>query len=144
MTKENRERLHCIHNILTVYLTKSHITNISDLNTMHYSAAAVLAGVIEKKEETNPTNLKDPDEPIKKKIDKTRKWIGRLSAVKQGSKLTKKVKTYLKKDTADITLTKLKMKLAALTKKLRTQTVKISRSHNNHCLKATQKHYILN
>ena len=73
--------------------------NMADMNTLQYVTALNVSGV---KDQFDPEKAKeaprDPDHGIKTKIEITRKWISRLTAIeKNGGKLTQKVKSYLRK-----------------------------------------------
>ena len=117
-----------------------HVNNITELNALHYAAAVTLAGVQEQNS-AKPNHLFEHDRFIDEKIIKIRKWLGRITAVKQGSKLTPKVKKYLGKETADVVSHQLKMKLAALCKKKRTRIANRSRFKANKLYNYNQKAY---
>lgn len=48
MNKENEEKIEDINNILTEFLNSNPNLTITELNTLHYTAAVVLAGTVEK------------------------------------------------------------------------------------------------
>jgi hypothetical protein len=127
-----------------MFITENHITNLTDLNALHYAAAVTLAGVKEKTKKKDPTTPnRDPDIIIKNKIDSIRKWIGRLTSIKN-NKLTSKVKKFLKREPVAIVLTRLKMKLAAVAKKLKTIKANRRRFQNNRLYKNNQKAFFAN
>ena len=94
--------------------------NITELNALHYSAAVILTGT-QKTCDNNPKDRPDPDEIIKKKIEQVRKWIGRLTMANRDGSSNMKIKNILKGQSIKTKLQNNKMKLAALTKKLRTR-----------------------
>ena len=109
-----------MNRVLAKFIYKYPINDITELNALYYAAAVVLAGVKDPK----PIKTKHPFEPdkfIDKEIKRIRRWIGRITEIKQGSKLTPKVKSFLKSITADVSLHHLKMKLAVLCKNKRTR-----------------------
>ena len=91
MSKENKERLKDMNDVLTVFLRSRNDITITELNAIHYSAAVILAGTAINHTTTKRTK-RDPDEIIKKKIIKVRKWIGKLTAINNGKRLTAPVK----------------------------------------------------
>ena len=137
MTSENRRKIKCMNTVLTD-LTETITKDITELNALHYAAAVTLAGVKEPKS-SKPKSDFDPDKFVKESISKTRKWIGRLTAISKGSRLTSKVKKFLKKDKAETVLIRLKMKLAALCKKLRTRADSHLRFQSNRLYQNNQK-----
>ena len=120
MTSENRKRIKCMNLVLTDLIKTINIRNITELNVLHYVAAITLTGAREPKNSKPKTDY-DPDKFVKENISRIRKWTGRLTSAIKSNKLTSKVKLYLKKEKAETVLLRLKMKLAALCKKLRTQ-----------------------
>ena len=128
-----------MNNVLTDVIANTPPLDTTQLNALHYAAATTLAGVREPKSSSSDTSNVDPDICIKTKVRNTRKWIGRLTAAKRDNKLTHKVKKYLKGKDADVTLHRLTMKLAALSKKLRTKVASRSRHSNNTLFLARTK-----
>ena len=138
MTSENREKLECMNEVLTELIDTITIKNMTELNALHFATAFTLAGAREIKPSKPKTEL-DPNKFIHENISKMRKWIGRLTAVSKGSKLTTKVKNFLKKDKVEVKLHRLKMKLAALCKKLKTRKAFQKRFQSNKLYKNNQK-----
>ena len=78
----------------------------------------------------------DPDHSIKIKIEKTKEWLARLtSVVANGSALTQKVKSYLKKRPIKEVLHQCSMHLDTLSKRLRTN------KSNRNCLRNNKLHH---
>ena len=139
MHKDNRERVENMNKILTAGLETSHIkvTNLLELNALHHAAAITLAGAKEIKTAPKPNH--NPNEIIDEEINKVRKWIGRLTATADNTKLTPKVNKYLKGESAETVMHRLKMKLNALCKKRRTRIAAKARFQNNKLFKFNQK-----
>ena len=140
MHKDNKIRMENMNKIITFGLNKSYIkvTNILDMNTLHYVAATTLAGAKENKKSTTKAKF-NPNGIIDEEISKVRTWIGRITATAQNNKLTLKVKKYLKGENADKILHRLKMKLDALCKRRKTQIANKTRFQNNKLFKHNQK-----
>ena len=134
LNKENQTTLDLMNEILEedIFL----IENLTDLNCLHHAAAVTIAGEKEPKSTHSP---REPDQNLKKQIEQTRKWIGRLTAKKKGDKLTRKLKKFLKSDTQEEKLVKLKMKLGALCKRKRTRQGTRARRSANRLFYNNQK-----
>ena len=142
MSNKNKERLRDMNMILTEFLTSSPKLSITELNTLHYSAAVVLAGAVRK-----PTQLrsrKDPDSWIKEQIEKVRKWIGKLTATSKNNKLTQKVRKFIGNRPIISVLIEQKMKLAALAKKLKVRVANRKRYTNNKLFRHNKKAFYTN
>ena len=103
-----------------------------ELNTLQYATAVTIAGASQtgdNKPVAEPT--KDPDARIKTQIERTRKWLARLTSVAKGSKMTHKVKSILKKRTVQAAIQSYRMRLAAMCKTLRTKQNNRNRFRNN-------------
>ena len=137
MTAENREKLKDMNHVLTIYLKTKEPVTITELNTIHYAAAVALAGTVNNQPKVK--NLNDPDEIIKKKIKRVRKWIGKLTAATKNNTLTKQVKEFIGKDSVTTVLVTEKMKLAALAKKLRVKIEARKRYKNNKLYRCNKK-----
>jgi len=77
--------------ITTAFLSTQQNINITDLNTLHYTAAVTLARTKQKQPLTTKNN-QDPNEADQKKINKIRRWIRKLTAIKNRNKFTNKIK----------------------------------------------------
>ena len=130
MTKENRDKLKSMNKILTVIIKEENDIGIDELNSLHYTAAVILAGAHEPTDDEPTQERPDPDGIIKMKIEKVRKWIGKLTMAKRNGSLNK-VKHILKGQSIHTKLQANKMRLAALTKKLRTKKSTRERYKNN-------------
>ena len=130
MTKENRDKLKSMNKILTVIIKEENDIGIDELNSLHYTTAVILAGTHEPTEDEPTKERPDPDGIIKMKIEKVRKWIGKLTMAKRNGSLNK-VKHILKGQSIHTKLQANKMRLAALTKKLRTKKSTRERYKNN-------------
>jgi hypothetical protein len=139
MTKENRYKLKSMNKVLTVFIGGENVMGIDELNSLHYTAAVILAGLPKPCDNTPKKEKLDPDEIIKAKIEKVRKVIGRLTMAKRNKKLSTKVATMLKGEPLDNELQSSKMKLAALTKKLKARKAYRERYQNNNLYRHNQK-----
>ena len=127
---------------LTVFVEDKVDISITNLNTIHYIAAIYLAGTVTPPTQTE-RNTFDPDEAIKNKITKVRKWIGKLTATVNGKmKLTPKVKRFIKTQTITSVIVTLKMKLAALAKGLKAKTETRDRFRNNKLYRCKKRHFM--
>ena len=140
MHKDNRTRMENMNKIITYGLDTSNIkvTNLWELNALHYAVALTLAGAKDIKTSTTKSKY-NHNEIIDDEINKVRKWIGRITATAQNNRLTTKVKKYLKGRSVDTTLHQLKMKLDALCKRRKTQIANKTRFQNNRLFKTNQK-----
>ena len=93
--------------------------SIDELNALHYTVAITLAGEQPPKNSDTQKERPDPDAHIKTKIEKVRKWIGRLTMANRNGMIKSTIKHILKGKSIQNQLQANKMKLAALTKKLR-------------------------
>ena len=132
MNKTNKKNLTIMNKILTQLISNElREIGLHDLNALHYSAAVTLAGTQEISK-PNKQQQNDPDIRIKKQIENIRKWIGRLTmANRNGTKNKQKIEKILKGNSITKTLQKYKMKLAAVTKRLRTRKANPKRQLNN-------------
>ena len=105
-------RLDIMNEVIEKHLKEFQIKNITHLNGIHYTATITLIGGKEKKE-PREKKAHNSQQYIRLKINKIRKWIGRLTAAKEKI-LTPKLKKFIKKDTIENALQKQKMRLAAL------------------------------
>ena len=112
MSKKNRLRLEMMNNIINKHTEVLPTTDITQLNAIHYAAAVTLAGG--KEEKTPEGNIPNSERFIDETIEKTRKWIGRLTAAKNSGKIKPDIKKILEKRTVDTAIQRKKVKLAAL------------------------------
>ena len=138
MNKENRDKLKSMNKILTTLVNEERYIGINELNSLHYTAAVVLAGEQNPFDKTQHKEKPDPDIHINKNIEKVRKWIGRMTMAKRNG-LTPKVENFLKGESIDHRIQNNKMKLAALSKKLRTRISNRERYRNNNLYRTNQK-----
>ena len=139
MTKKNKTRLGIMNNVIDKYSRDVPIADITHLNAVHYAAAITLTGEMPSRSKEKIPH--DPDKYIEENIEKTRKWVGRLTAALKSKKLTPKLRDLIKNDDVETALQKKKMRLAALCKKKRTRVAARKRKASNLKFSNTPKKY---
>ena len=99
LTEENKEKLETMNEILTDFIKEKELS-ISDLNSLHFSVAVILAGEI--KPGTKKPERVDSFENLRKKINKLRKVIGKITAYIQDKENEKKIKKKEKKKSGNL------------------------------------------
>ena len=108
------------------------IMKMTDLNCLQYVAARMMLGCSKPRDPTKdqPTP-RDPDHALKVKIERTRQWIGRLTAAIASKTISSKVKALLQGKEVQTVLTTYKMRLATQCKNLRTKLSRRKCFNNN-------------
>ena len=69
---------------------------IDELNALHYTVALTLAGEQPTKDSNKQKERPEPDAHIKTKIEKVRKWIGKLTMANRNGMIKPTIKHILK------------------------------------------------
>ena len=103
---------------MVTYRGRNSNVHLAEMNTMQYVNAIPLSG---KKEKFEPSEVEatpwDPNHAIKTNIEKTRKWIDRLTVVvANGNELAQKVNSYMRKRPIQEVINQCIMRLSDLSK----------------------------
>ena len=109
------------------------VISMAEMNTLKYATTLTLVGEKYQFDLSKvDTTLWDPSHVKKGKIENMRKWLARIRVVvANGSSLTQKFKSYLRKRPIQEVPQQCKISLAALSKRLRTNKFRRNRHCNN-------------